>query len=722
ALSQPDIATLEEKTEGWVVGLQLAGLSIRDRANPSEFIAALSGSHRFILSYLAEEVLNQQPEEIQHFLLQTSILDRLNGDLCNTVTGRSDARAVLERLFHANLFVVPLDDEGRWYRYHHLFADLLRNLQEVLHKDETAGLHRRASHWYARAGKGEGGAFVGEAIHHALAAGDYALAIDLLESHAMDMIMQGYAKTLNGWVQAIPEEWRSSSPRTHLAFAWMHLLRGAYAQASPYLERSQAAVVGPKAKPHLDEEERSLRAEWLVMQSLLLNRQGQRTEGLALATQALEIAPEQDNRVRSLAYLGQAAAHQALGSYEPVVDAYQMAIQLGRAAENLVTELMSTSGLAQLAFEHGQLHLAYEIAAPVAARLEGSGTLPPISTVVYGMLGEICYQWARIEEGRRHSQRALQLSTLGGYSSGMVNCRVLLSRLALLEGDLEVAAREIQKAADMLQVATPDYVRQEAVAQQVRVYLARNRPAAAEMALRGQGFSFQDRFSFPELSSGRSISHPVGLLYNSSLRLLLSQARAGRALADLRAGIELAGRLIARALQDQYLLVALEALLLRAQMYAASGRSKAHLASSRSDYVKALELAEPEGILGAFVEQGAPVAEALSVMLRLNQIGTVEQAYVERILEAFSRLQLPGAQPAPHLPAGGEPVPLIEPLTGRELEVLRSMAEGLMYKEIAGRLFISLNTVRSHVKAIYGKLNVNNRTQAIEMARQRRIL
>jgi LuxR family maltose regulon positive regulatory protein len=285
SLSQADIASLEDKTEGWIVGLQLAGLSVRDWADPSSFIASLSGSHRFILSYLTEQVLSQQPEEIQRFLLQTSILDKLNGDLCNAVTGRSDGRALLERLFNANLFLIPLDDEGHWYRYHHLFADLLRDLQDALQKDETAELHRRASHWYAQAG------MASDAIQHALVAEDYAMAVDLLERHAMGMIMQGYAKTVNGWVQAIPAEWSSQSPRTHLALAWMHILRGAYAQVSPYLERSQAAFAGSQVEPHLGEEKRSLKAEWLVMQSLMLIMEGKATDSKAMATQALEIAP-----------------------------------------------------------------------------------------------------------------------------------------------------------------------------------------------------------------------------------------------------------------------------------------------------------------------------------------------------------------------------------------------------------------------------------------------
>ncbi len=713
SLSRADIAMLENKTEGWIAGLQLAGLSIRDQVDPSNFIAKLSGSHRFILSYLTEQVLNQQPEEIQHFLLQTSILDRLNADLCDAVTGRSDSRALLEQLLNANLFLVPLDDELRWYRYHHLFADLLRDLQIIHQKDQTAGLHQRASRWYAQAD------MTNEAIQHALAAEDYTMAMDLLESHAMGMIMQGYAKTVNGWVQAIPAEWSSQSPKTTLAFAWMHLLRGDYAQVSPYLAQMARIISSPQVG---EKEKQSLRAEWLVMQSLLLSREGKMTESLAAADEALEIVPEDDSRVRSLVYFGLACANQVRGNYDLVVDAYQNSIQHGRRAGNSIAEMLSTSGLAVLAFERGQLHLAFEIAAPVGARIEQSGSLPPISTVVFGILGEVYYQWQQMEQARHYFSRAFQLSMLGGYKSGMINCRVLLSRLSLLEGDQETAAQEIQEAIDMMQVETPKYVRQEAVSQQVRVYLARKRLAAAEMALQGHGFSSRDRFSFPPIVHDQKISHSIGLLCNSSLLVLLFQARTRHDLTHLKAGIELADRLVQQMLQSQDIPVALETLLLRAQMHAMLGNHPA----SQTDYARALELAEPEGIIGVFIEQGSTVAEALAKLARQNQLEPVQQGYAERILAVFQATQptiTAGSQQArPDLPAGDELAVLIEPLTERELDVLRLMADGLKYQEIAERLFVSLNTVRFHVKAIYGKFNVNNRVQAIEMARRCQIL
>jgi len=708
-LSDADIGVLEEKTEGWIAGLQLASLSIRERVDPSNFIASLSGSHRHILSYLTEEVLNRQPEEIQHFLLQTSILDRLNGDLCNTVTGRSDSHALLERLFNANLFLIPLDDEGQWYRYHHLFADLLRARQE----ENGAELHQRASQWFAQED------MISDAIQHALSAKDYALAVDLLEKHAMRMVMQGYNKTVNEWVLIIPEEWKSQSPRTYLTFAWMHLLRGAYVQATPYFEQLQTIFGSSHSEVLARKKDPSLTAEWLALQSLIQYRQGKAEECKTTATKALEISPMQDSRVRSLAYYALASAYLSLEDYPNTIDSYQMSIQHGRAGNNPMAETMSTVALAGMMLEHGQLHQAFEIASQAVERIERSDVLYPINAVVYAALGDAYYQWYKLEEARHYLQHALHLSTLGGTIIVAIFCHVMLARQYQIEGDLEAATNEIQIAVDLIPVEVPGYTLQEVVAQQVSVYLANNRIAAAEIALQGHGFSFGEKVSFPSLPPGNSIPYSLGRLYNSGLRVLLHKAQSDRNPNSLRFGIKIANQLIPRALEGKQLLVALELLLLRAQMYAGLGDSQA----SQADYVNALELAEPEGFISVFVEIGQSVANTLRELIKQNRLGNVRLDYVKRILDAFSKSHHQrDEEPAPVSPARTEPMALIEPLTDRELDVLRLMTEGLKYKEIAERLFISQNTVRYHVKAIYGKLNVNNRTQAIEQARQFQIL
>ncbi len=256
---------------------------------------------------------------------------------------------------------------------------------------------------------------------------------------------------------------------------------------------------------------------------------------------------------------------------------------------------------------------------------------------------------------------------------------------------------------------TPDYVRQEAVAQQVRIYLARDRRDAAEMALQGYGFTFARMFGYPDLPSDKALSHAAGLLYNSSLRVLIVQQRDGNRLPDVKTGIQLASAIIARAQTCQNTVVGLEALLLRAQMYEVLGEDTA----SQPDYVAALEWGEPEGFVSVFIEQGPPVIKALASLLKNQQINIVHASYVEYILKASQV-----ATDRDNLAAAAPP----EVLTSRELEVLQLMTGGLSYQEIAAELFISLNTVRFHVKSLYGKLAVNNRMQAVEAARQLRLL
>lgn len=713
SLNQTDIDRLEAKTEGWIVGLQLAGISMRDQKDVSGFISTLSGNHRYIMAYLTEQVLGQQSSEIQQFLLQTSILDTLNGDLCDAVTGRSDSHALLEKLLTANLFIVPLDDEKKWYRYHQLFADLLSSIRNNLLDEETTTLHKRASQWFARAG------MASEAIQHALLAEDFAMAVKLLEAYATEFIMQGYAKTVNGWFQAIPVKWQTKSPKTNLAFAWMYLLRGAYSQASSYLEKLGINLNEGGIGSQVNVTDPALIAEWLVMKSLMHYMQGKTAECMISITRALEIMPKQGHRVLSLAYYVKASLFQLSEDFPKAVENYRLSIQHGRVSNNFVAEMLSTIGLAEMLHEQGLLRQAFEITSHAVERIERSDKLIPISAVVYGALGDVHYQWCEIEKARRHISHALHLSLLGGANTVTIFCHVLLSRLAQLEGDLNTAASEIQEAAVLVPVGAPEYMQQEVTSQQVRLYIALNRSVEAEMILQKYGFIYDGQYSYPDLLSHKRNPHSVGLLYNSSLRILLSRNQTGTCAADMESGLKLVNRLIPWANKHRQILVALESLLIRAQMYALIGDKYA----SQQDFTQALELAEPEGFVGVFIEFGHPVASALEDLVRRGQLNKVQLECARHILDAFSELELRFqkqtiimSQEATNL------LGLISPLSDRELEVLREMIEGLKYQEIAEKLYISQNTVRFHVKSIYNKLNVNNRTQAIEKARHLQIL
>ncbi|MBN2085502.1 MAG: hypothetical protein JW748_09780 [Anaerolineales bacterium] len=695
-ISAEDAALLDERTEGWAAGLHLAGLSMRERADPSGFIQTLSGGHRHILAYLTEEVFTRQAPADQEFLLHTSLLQRLCGGLCDAVTGRSDGRGTLDRLYRANLFLVPLDDEGRWYRYHQLFAEMLEDRRRALPAELNTGLHRRASVWYA----GEG--MAGEAIRHALAAEDYAAAVIQIETHAMDMLMQWHVKTVDGWMRAIPAGWSAQSIRANLAFAWIHMIRGEHLKAAPHLERLQALFAESQ---HAEFEDPSLSAKWLAIQAMMLNARGMAAEGLALGRKALRLAPETDSPVRCIVHLAIAGSCGQLDDTPGMEAAFSEIIRHGREGGNSVYELLGISGLALSAIKHGRLHFAYDLAAEGIRRMEGSGSLPPVATAVFGELGTVCYQWHQLDEAHRHFRRAIQVGMLADFSDAELFHSVILSRLHLIEGNLPAAEKEIRRSADRMRVDAPVVVREEVIAQQVRVELARKRPAEAERLMQAEGFSFAGEFSTPDSLPGRTSS----VLFTASLRILLHRAGSGDAANGVKAGLGLADRLVDEAARRGLVFYQMELLLLRAQLHIADKDER----SAREDLLAALALGEAEGYITVFIEEGEGIGAALAGLLRENAPGGISPDYLRKILAGFS--VTPESRSA-------ETARRIAQLTARELEVLRLMAEGLRYEEVAERLVISLNTVRTHVKTIYGKLGVDNRTRAIELAQRMNVL
>ncbi|MGF1505873.1 MAG: LuxR C-terminal-related transcriptional regulator [Anaerolineae bacterium] len=677
ALGEAEIALLDRKTEGWAEGLLLATLAVDQHDDPARFAADLSGTHRHILNYLTEEVLDQQSPPVRRFLLQTSVLDRLNGGLWDAETVREDSHTLLETLHSANLFLFPLDDAHQWYRYHHLFGDLLRGLQQHHHADEARTLHQRASDWYAEA------AMITEGIRHAVLAGDRARSLTLIEAHAMDRLMQWDIKTVEDWMTMLPAEWRFSTPKMGAIEARMQIFRGDYAQAAAVVER----IAG-----HMVDTEPALQADWLAIQAALSHIQGEPARALQLAEQAFELA--EDANVRSLIGLARAGAYQQFQEREGAVQAYQQIIADGRAAGSLVAELLGLSGLGLLAMHHGQLHFAFELATQGADRLEHAGILPPISTGIYGELAQIHYEWNQIEEAHHYFRRAARASHLSGYEDAALYYLVIQSRLALREGDTAAASEAVSAAIERMQPVSPIAVREEVIGQQVRVFLEEGRLADAEHSLRRVGIVPGADLATPEQPSAADTTHPTAVLLNSALRLMLHRADGQ----DLQIAVRMADQLFAALLKGQYLAAVLETLFVRAQIHSALGDDLAAL----QDYRQAITLAEPEGFVSNFVDAGQPVSAGLRELLT-SDAGSGE--YIRRILAAFAE------------PEQTETT-LADPLTEREIDVLHLMADGLTYQQIADQLVISLNTVRFYVKEIYSKLHVHNRTHALEAARR----
>jgi LuxR family maltose regulon positive regulatory protein len=390
-------------------------------------------------------------------------------------------------------------------------------------------------------------------------------------------------------------------------------------------------------------------------------------------------------------------------------------IQHARAVGDLASEVLGISLLGRMILQQGGLHSVYETTSQALQRIERAGLFSPFSATLYGELAQVHYHWHQLEEARRHFSRSVELSVLGGFSDAEIYHSVFLSRLFQMEGNLQAAAQEIEKALALMRTAAPAFVREEVIAQQVSVALATGHPALAQTALKEYGFAFEDGFSYPELAPESGIPHPVGLLYNSALRSLLYRAKEKRERQDLERGIELAGRLIAGSFRCRHLPIVLQTLLLRGQMQLALGNEGAWLA----DVARALELAEPERFISIFVEEGAPIVEALTPLLKRNLLGAVKPDYVHEILAAFPGLQSSQVIDTTHI-AGNvdESLVLIESLTARELEVLQRIAAGDSNQRIADKLVVTLSAVKKHTGNIFRKLNVSSRTQALVRARQ----
>ncbi len=678
-LTEKDISILEERTEGWVAGMQLAGLSMQGRVDISKYIESLSGSHRHILGYLTEEVLNLQTASVQSFLLQTSILSRLTGELCDAVTGQAGSAALLENFLISNLFIIPLDDEQRWYRYHPLFSDLLRSQMQRTAPGKTKELHERASRWYADQHMPM------DAIEHALLAFDYARTMDLLETHTWNLLNNGYVRRIEIWMKSIPSEWLAHSPRTSLGFAWMHMLRGNFAQVIPYLNQATDALASmPETR-----ETTAMQAEYYALQSNLMQVQGKIPESIQAAQQALHLVDPQNARVVGLAYLGLGAGYRQAVDFDRALEAFSQSIRSSRESGDLVTGMLATTHFVLMCLQHGRLHLAAESAAQSIEWMENSETTPPpIVGAVYGALGLVYYEWNQVEKAREYFLRGIQLSTFSGHNASLIYTRISLARLFQSEGDFNSASKTLTEALELLQAGAPDWLRPGWIAQQVNLYLAENKIVEAEVVLRQSGILVDDE-----------VTHTTDEIHLAHLRLLLHRKGEN----DLKQGIALAIRILSLAESGKRNNTVLQVLTLGARLYAAAGDGKTSLAWLE----RAIKMAEPESYIRLFIDEGAPFAALLHLLPNSTS--------AQKILALFPA----STQENKASPQDGR---LVEALTARELEVLHLLAEGLKYAEIAEQLIVSVNTVRYHVKGIYGKLGADRQAKAIETARRLRLL
>ncbi len=674
-LSAEDIAALETRTEGWVAGLQLAAISMQGHQDTASFIKSFTGSHHFVLDYLIEEVLQQQSESVQTFLLVTSILDRMCGTLCDAVLGSPSAsgQETLEYLEHANLFIVPLDNERRWYRYHHLFAELL---QQRLHQSASSGIeeaglveyHIRASQWY------EDHRLEIEAFQHAAAANDIERAERIIEGKGIPLHLRGAVAAILNWLASLPKTVLEARPSLGVRYASLLLVTGQTTGVEEKLQAAEASLAAALQGAEPDDKTCDLIGQIAAARATLALTRYQPEAMITQARRALEYLYPDNllSRIRAIWTLG--FAYQVQGDRAAARQAFTEAIAISQASGNIRFNIVATISLGVI--QEFENHL-YQAAETFRSGLKLAGDHPqPFENEGHLGLARIFYEWNDLEAAEQHGQQSLQLARqFDRVIDRFVICEVFLARLKLAQGDVVGAAAMLAEAEQSVRQHNFVHRIPEVAAQQVIVLLHQgNLAAAAQLAH----------------------AHELPI---SQARVYLAQGNPSAAVEVLE---PLRRQMEAKDWQDERLKV----MVLQAVALQAHGEKE----KAVQLLGEALALAEPGGFIRIFVDEGIPMTELLS---KAAAQGIVPD-YTAKLLAVFkaeaqkssNKSILPIAQP------------LLEPLTQRELEVLHLIALGLSNREIGERLFLALDTVKGHNRNIFDKLQVQSRTEAVARAHE----
>lgn len=694
-LSAGDIAALEDRTEGWIAGLQLAALSMQGRQDVPEFIRAFAGSHRYIVDYLIEEVLQRQSDCVRSFLIQTSILDQLNGPLCDAVCGQAECDVLLETLERGNYFVIPLDDRRHWYRYHHLFGDVLRMHLMSEQADLVPALHRRASEWYEQNGS------AAEAIRHALAGQDFERAATLIERVFPAMSRSRQEATLLGWLKTLPEAVVRRRPVLCNLFGGALMQTGelegvetwllaAEKYMPPAFEGHDLLEIRPPAIVEDPEELHRLPGAIAIHragQALML---GNVAATIQHARRVLDLAPQDDFLRRGGAAALEGLAYWTLGELEAARRIYPEAIGYLQRAGNLSDSIGCALALADIVIAQGHLHTAmgiYEQALRLASE-HGQPNLRGTADMLVGM-SELYYEYNDLHSAAQCLQRAIEQGELSGLPQNRYRLRVAMGRIRQAEGDPREALGLLDEAERLFMRDFSPNVR-PIPAMMARMHARQGRLNEALDWAREQGLSPEDDLSYLHEFEHITLA-----------RILLAHNKGDRSESSLHAASSLLERLLKAAEEGGRMGIAIEILVLQALVYQALGQPSA----ARLPLERALTLAEPEGFLRIFVDEGSPMRE----LLREAATRRIMPAYTGKLLAAFGGELGGGAVVTlPSIPQS-----LIEPLSQRELEVLRLFKTELSGPEIARELVVALSTVRTHTKSIYSKLNVNSRRAAV---------
>lgn len=698
-LSAEGAAALQTRTEGWVAGLQLAVLSLQDRTDSDDFIDRLSGSHRYILDYLMEEVWQRQPETIQRFLLETSFLEQLNGDLCNAVTCRQDSQAILEELERVNLFIVPLDDERHWYRYHGLLSDGLRRhfKDSLLSLPPEKELHRRAYRWYLNQDDQQ------QAIRHALAAKDFEQAAEILQTLGDKLSAQGKIITVRSWLNALPEQVYQHYPRLYVFRIWILLLFADAPNLEYWLAAAQQALDDDATRSVNDHTQMiadtETRLEVAALQTIASLFNGQFEPLHQLMAQVSNMPPPTSPFLQTLLALNACLPYELNGDVEAANQAYAQATQVSLKNGNPLLALVTMSLHTKALVKQGRLHEAAELgqrALQIANTPEGQ----PLLTVdmVYIILSRIYYEWNRLDLAEDYLHQAMKVPKIR-YNYFDIEVQIDLAHIKQAQGD-QMAAVTIMTQANTL-VNDPGWSYEQYMLSMGQAWLALKRGETAPAIRWRRAFSVEKKKKPQLFTQYIDDREAIGFL---EALLDIAQKQPNTALTQLNQMLTEAESLKRHG-------IIIKVLVCQALAYQALEDS----VQAIDKLSQALKLAEPEEYIRTFLDVGEAIGPLLRDVIRADSQAT----YARHVLAAFQD-KTPAANGSTTT-AGSlvptKPLPLLEPLTKRELEVLQLMAAGQSNPEIAETLVIAVTTVKKHINNIFSKFDVHSRTKALVRAK-----
>lgn len=685
-LSSADTAALAARTEGWIAGLQMAAVSMQGREDIPGFIQSFAGSHRHVMDYLIEEVLDCQPQHVQDFLLQTSILDRLTGSLCDRVTGQHNSHFALVDLERANLFVMCLDDESTWYRYHQLFADLLRQRLLRNYPDLLQELHLRASRWYEESG------FTGDAVAHALSARDFDRAAVLISQTLGETLWkQGRQTTIMHWLEALPDDIVHSRPRLCVFRAITLVMAGQHEQAETSLKIAERALETSRYSGEADEPDDRNHADQAGMiaavRAYMAYFQRNPAASITHAQRALTLIRPQNTMWLIGAAIALGDAFSISDDIRSAQQAYAEALQTSRAERDGFLILLAGTKLAVAHAQLGHLRRTDRVCQELLQMAAENGQpQAEITGRVLAVWGNLLCEWDELERAESRLREAVALSQREGNVAALGLSYLYLLRILLARQDFARIDATLYKLDRLTEESTlPAWVTDGIVAWKSLVWTAQGDLAAAAQIL-------DDNKIETNIEPGHGNEGKCLAL----TRLLMAQDRPAEAstlLSRLYTAAEMKSQL-------GWMIISLSA---RAVAFEAQGLRDEAMA----DLQQALTLGEPEAYIRTFVEAGPPMA----LLVHEAAARGIAPRYTRRLLAAFA-----ASPAAPHDRPESTP-DLLEPLSDRELEVLHMVAEGLSNQEIAARLYLSLRTVKFHTGNIYGKLGVTHRTEAVARAR-----